>query len=216
MHPDRIDGSAQLVPGANKSGYIAALDGWRGIAISLVLVYHSLLHANLSGYPKLTRLAGLLDHLGPFGVLIFFMISGYLITGRLIADHKKTGRLSLRQFYYKRVFRILPLAYLYLLVIGLAGAFHLISLKKGDWASVVFLTNYFTDRSWYTGHFWSLSIEEHFYLLWPPSSRCLAGVRRHGLVLGSSLQWAYGVLGSCTIPPIRLTPCSAPICALTT
>jgi peptidoglycan/LPS O-acetylase OafA/YrhL len=177
MRPDTIHASGQLVPGANQSGYIPILDGWRAVAIGLVLVYHSLLHADLAGYPYLIRLAAILDHLGPFGVLIFFTISGYLITGRLIADHKKTGRFNLGEFYYKRAFRILPLSYFYLLTIALLGVFHIIALTKSDWAASIFCANYVRGRSWYTDHFWSLSVEEHFYLMWP-TAIALANWRR--------------------------------------
>jgi peptidoglycan/LPS O-acetylase OafA/YrhL len=77
--------------------------------------------------------------------------------------------------------RILPPAYLYLLVVAIAKP-----LRHGELASAAFFySNYWADRSWYTAHFWSLSMEEHFYLLWPVLLVCL-GVRR-ALIAASAL-----------------------------
>jgi peptidoglycan/LPS O-acetylase OafA/YrhL len=168
MKPGTVHGPDSALPGADKSGFIAVLDGWRGLAISLVLCYHALVHCDLPQRGFLPHARKIMDHLGPFGVLIFFMISGYLITGRMLVEHAKIGRFALGEFYYKRAFRILPLAFAYLVLIAIAGGFHLIELKIDDLAALCFASNYVQDRSWYTGHFWSLSIEEHFYLLWPP------------------------------------------------
>ncbi len=106
----------------------------------------------------------LAGHLGALGVAVFFAISGYLITTLLLEDQ------NLRGFYIRRAFRILPAAYLYLIVVSIAEP-----LRHGELASAAFFySNYWPDRSWYTAHFWSLSAEEHFYLLWP----VLAGVPR--------------------------------------
>jgi len=106
-------------------------------------------------------------HLGALGVAVFFAISGYLITTLLLEDH------NLRGFYVRRAFRILPPAYLYLIVVAIAEP-----LRRGELASAAFFySNYWADRSWYTAHFWSLSMEEHFYLLWPVLLMGL-GIRR--------------------------------------
>ncbi len=121
-------------------------------------------------------------HLGGLGVALFFAISGYLITTLLLEDQ------NLRRFYIRRAFRILLPAYLYLMVVAIAEP-----LRSGELASAAFFySNYWADRSWYTAHFWSLSMEEHFYLLWPVLLVCL-GVRRAliaaGVLIAMTILW---------------------------
>lgn len=114
--------------------------------------------------------------LGSFGVDIFFAISGFLITTLLLDEYALTNRISLRSFYIRRAFRILPPAVLFLAVMG--------ALSLVTWKDIVkclfFLANYAHLDSDYVGHFWSLSVEEHFYLLWPIS---LVFFRPKGAVL---------------------------------
>jgi peptidoglycan/LPS O-acetylase OafA/YrhL len=145
---------------------IPALDGLRAVAIAAVMLSHGFL---MPGAPnRSARAIGYLaGHLGGLGVALFFAISGFLITTMLLEDQ------NLRGFYIRRAFRILPPAYLYLIVVAIAEP-----LRRGELASAAFFySNYWADRSWYTAHFWSLSMEEHFYLLWPLLLVCL-GVRR--------------------------------------
>ncbi len=168
MRPDNTQSSGSLVPGADRSGYIPILDGWRAVAISLVVAFHALLNADISPNSSAAYIAKVTSKCGPFGVLIFFAISGYLITGRIVAESLRTSHFSLKSFYYKRALRILPLSYLYLLTILLLYFAKVIHLTSGDWGAPFFISNYTPSRSWFTAHFWSLSIEEHFYLLWPP------------------------------------------------
>lgn len=126
-------------------------------------------------------------HLGGTGVALFFAISGYLITTLLLVERAQVGRISLLGFYVRRGFRILPPAYLFLMVLPmLAGAGWLAeALRPGELASAAFFyNNYWADRSWYTAHFWSLSMEEHFYLLWP-ALLAILGNRRALLTAGS-------------------------------
>lgn len=131
------------------------LDGWRGIAIGLVLFAH--LCAGVSGR---------LGMLGAHGVQVFFVLSGYLITSKLIAQP-----IDLRRFYVRRIFRLWPVAWLYLAVV----VFFLVIVRKPFaievTACLVFFRNYLSSSSSFafglTGHFWSLSIEEQFYLFWP-------------------------------------------------
>lgn len=153
----------QLVDG---SRYVPVLDGWRAVAILCVLLFHALYNSDLTGLARLRALTVVSGKVGAMGVLIFFCISGYLITLRLVGESQKAHNFSLRRFYVKRVFRILPPLIVYLLtlvVLRLTGA---IRLAPGDWAAPLFLSNYI-HGSWYTSHFWSLSVEEHFYLFWP-------------------------------------------------
>lgn len=137
--------------------YLPTLDGWRAVAITAVVLCHAFGGTSNS----------LILNLGQQGVSLFFAISGFLIT-TLLLDEEKRGRISLRGFYTRRVFRILPAAYLYLAVISALGAFGLLRLGPGEIASAALVyNNYWPSRSWFTQHFWSLSMEEHFYLLWP-------------------------------------------------
>lgn len=143
---------------------IQTLDGWRGIAILLVIVNHAVSYGSHVG----AFWAGL----GGSGVDIFFVLSGYIITMRLLVEHAKSSRIDLRSFYIRRAFRILPLVVLYLLTLCLISlAVDLLDFHKSEvLTSLLFLRNY---QVWlrpggvYTAHLWSLAIEEHFYLMWP-------------------------------------------------
>jgi len=151
-------------------GRIPTLDGWRAIAILSVLFVH-------------IRLPGLLGHLGVVhyfeGVSLFFALSGFLITTRLLEEYDSTGAISWRKFYIRRAFRILPPAFLTLAVLALLGpGLHIFPSKTSEIiASVFFYRNYVINGEWYTGHFWSLAVEEHFYILWP-AVLSLVGVAR--------------------------------------
>jgi peptidoglycan/LPS O-acetylase OafA/YrhL len=104
------------------------------------------------------------------GVLIFFALSGYLITSRLLIEYRSNGVISLRNFYVRRAFRILPPALVYLGTLALLGALGLVVCSGPIIRSALFFyTNYIdiVQTGWRAGHFWSLSVEEHFYLLWP-------------------------------------------------
>ena len=114
--------------------------------------------------------------MGPLGVQIFFAISGYLICTLLLLESDKRP-ISLRAFYTRRVFRILPPAFTYLTVVGLLSAAGFISVRGIDIASCIFLFANYITNGWYVAHFWSLSVEEHFYLLWP-AILAFAGWRR--------------------------------------
>jgi peptidoglycan/LPS O-acetylase OafA/YrhL len=146
-----------------KPGYLPTLDGWRCVAITAVLCCH--IH-----WPSETLLR--LAPNGALGVHLFFALSGFLITTRILEENLKYGRVSWANFYIRRCFRILPPALLYLAFAGAMGLW--LGLIPMDWAQLraaaFFYRNYAalpTAQSWYTGHFWSLAVEEHFYLLWP-------------------------------------------------
>jgi peptidoglycan/LPS O-acetylase OafA/YrhL len=154
---------------------------------------------------------------GALGVDLFFAISGFIITHRLLEEHRLTGAISLRAFYARRFFRIVPPILFFLACLSALGlAWRMVPLDlKQIAASMFFYRNYYSSpvtQSWYTGHFWSLSVEEHFYLLWP-GLLAFAGVRRSAwlapaLALGVALwrildghyQWiaalAPGLAGS--------------------
>jgi peptidoglycan/LPS O-acetylase OafA/YrhL len=111
-------------------------------------------------------------YLGSLGVNVFFVISGFLITTLCIKEKALSGTISLKNFYIRRVFRILPVAYLYVVVITIVNfAFHLHMSLMSFIAAIFFLANisYFrkTQFDWNLAHYWSLSVEEQFYLLFP-------------------------------------------------
>jgi peptidoglycan/LPS O-acetylase OafA/YrhL len=151
-----------------RSGYLATLDGWRAIAIAGVLLDHATVGI-LRGsrwYPFLRT--------GPNGVSVFFAVSGFLICSRLLEEEQLTGRISLWGFYIRRACRILPAAFAYLAVIGFLGMVGIVTVTPLEWGScVLFFRNYLSPdwigAGWggYTIHYWSLAVEEHFYLLWP-------------------------------------------------
>ena len=134
-----------------------------------VILYHDSLH---SFGPVGT---GWFQEHGSLGVDIFFGISGLLICSRLLQEERKYGHISLRGFYIRRAFRIFPPLVFYLLCAALLAGLSVIPLAAKEWfASLFFVRNYsfFSQvaghNDWYTGHFWSLAVEEHFYLLLPP------------------------------------------------
>jgi peptidoglycan/LPS O-acetylase OafA/YrhL len=109
---------------------------------------------------------------GTLGVSIFFVISGFLITGLLLREEHATGRISLRQFFARRVFRILPAYYCYALFVAVIWASGVVALgPKAYLAAVTFTWDYsysFLETShWILAHTWSLSVEEQFYIFWP-------------------------------------------------
>jgi peptidoglycan/LPS O-acetylase OafA/YrhL len=153
-----------------KFAYLPSLDGWRAVAIMSVILYHSNLHTLLIFSTSWAW------NFGYRGVDVFFAISGLLITSKLLEEEKTSGRISLRNFYLRRAFRILPPALLYLLTIAVLAALGFIYVSRTEWfASLFFYRNYSSlyhieetlQLPWFTTHFWSLSIEEHFYFLLP-------------------------------------------------
>ncbi len=136
---------------------IPSLDGLRAISIALVVLTHLARwgHANLD-------LAGTY---GALGVHVFFVLSGYLITGLLLKEYESTSTISLKDFYLRRSFRIFPAAFVYLAVVVT------LFWREMTWyhvlAAVLYVANMDMGRPWPFGHLWSLSIEEQFYLLWP-------------------------------------------------
>jgi peptidoglycan/LPS O-acetylase OafA/YrhL len=166
---------------------IPTLDGWRGIAIMLVLFDHiqdSLLNRYLRPWTQT----------GQHGVTIFFVLSGFLITSKLLE-----GPINLKHFYLRRFFRLMPAAWAFLcalVLLDLLTGAHIVTLA-GLSACVFFYRNFAQNvGSPVTGHFWSLSLEEQFYMVWP-CVLLLAGARRcrwiaaTGAIACASYRWFF-------------------------
>ncbi len=142
------------------SARIPTLDGWRTIAIAMVLLSHGAQDI----FPDSRFLGGI----GSQGVLLFFAISGYLITMLLLMELEQRGRVRIGAFYLRRAFRLLPAASVYLGSLCVLAAFGGIAISGGEIVAALFLyTDYWLKASWYTSHFWSLAVEGHFYIVWP-------------------------------------------------
>jgi peptidoglycan/LPS O-acetylase OafA/YrhL len=181
---------------------IPSLDGLRAISILAVVVGHI---ADTKHFPF--KIRGL-EHLGNFGVKVFFVISGFLITSLLLKEHDKAGHISLKSFYVRRVIRIFPAFYLYIVAIVVAERAGLIQLMPGDLLhAFTYTMNYHHVRGWQLNHLWSLSVEEQFYLIWP-AALVLGGPRRglriaaSAIVLAPMIRFVMWQMGS---PPSALT-----------
>lgn len=157
---------------AKQDGRIPSLDGLRGVAILLVIVAHAT--------PSIRRYVpqGLLDYAGngALGVNIFFVLSGFLIYNLSVREIDRTGAFDWRQFYIRRVLRIFPCFYLYIATVTVLVLLGILSLTP-QWllAAASFSLNYrhlwdtqpINDDYFVIGHYWTLTLEEQFYLTWP-------------------------------------------------
>jgi peptidoglycan/LPS O-acetylase OafA/YrhL len=158
----------QLSVGFDNSGVgvprIPSLDGLRAISVMSVLFGHvcgTRGFTLFSAYPRVGDVARV-------GVTVFFVISGFLITGLLMKEQADTGAISLRKFYVRRILRIVPAFLVFVICMMGASAFGFAQLSGVDLATALTWTvNFNPHRSWVLGHLWSLSVEEQFYLLWP-------------------------------------------------
>lgn len=155
------------VPARPRSRYIPALDGIRTVAVAAVVLYHL-------GFSWIQG--------GLQGVTVFFVLSGYLITHLLIVEFDGTGRIDLKDFWIRRIRRLLPaIVTVIVATAALCALFNHVMLTKmrpdivpsllffNNWWQILRNVSYFDalgDPSPLT-HFWSLAIEEQFYLIWP-------------------------------------------------
>jgi peptidoglycan/LPS O-acetylase OafA/YrhL len=178
-----------------RSEHLPTLDGWRAVAIALVLYCHLVFNRGIGPDPQ--YVGGMIRFgCGQLGVAIFFGLSGLLITTRLLGEWDARGAAVLRPFYLRRFFRIIPAAYLYLLVAALLAALGAIPFEwQGLASAALFITNYNGYRAMPVGFFWSLAIEEHFYLLYPGFLRLLGPRRRlAGTLLAAALVVAWRLI----------------------
>ena len=178
-------------------GFRRDIEGLRGLAVLLVVLFHA-------GVPGFSG--------GYVGVDVFFVLSGYLITGLLASEVERTGRVGFAAFYARRVRRLLPASALMLAAVVAVGALVLSPLEQLLFVRTARATALYASNLWFTRaldyfgpnadanpllHTWSLAVEEQFYLVWPlivafavrRSRRTLAAV----LLLLSVLSFAGGV-----------------------
>ena len=182
--------SAPSGPSFPSMGYQPSLDGLRALSVGVVLLYHA-------GFSWM--------HGGFFGVEVFFVVSGFLITSLLIDEHDRDDRIAFAKFWKRRARRLFPALYAVLLFVGvwaaLAGTAEQQSQLRRDavwsifyvnnWGQIVGDVPYFAGEAPLLRHLWSLAVEEQWYLVWPllfvalmrlPLSRRVVG----GVVVGAA------------------------------
>jgi peptidoglycan/LPS O-acetylase OafA/YrhL len=184
--------------------HIPSLDGVRAIAFLIVFVSH----------------AGLKDLVpGGFGVTVFFLLSGYLITTLLRMEFEEKGSIDLRAFYIRRTFRILPLLYI---TLAIAIFLRVIGQTSGELHAAAIISQVLHWSNYYliyhvpeavvggTIVLWSLAVEEHFYFLFPVAYRYINRTldrRAQGWVLVSAcaacLLWRLILIVGMHQPPVR-------------
>jgi peptidoglycan/LPS O-acetylase OafA/YrhL len=174
-----------------------ALDGFRGLAILLVLFEHAFKYS--------LRLPGPWAQWGGVGVILFFALSGFLITGLLCAEQIRTGRVDLRAFWARRGLRIAPAMLVYVAVIAVLKLIGMVTDPpwKDFAVSLAFLRN-FAGRGPTLEHLWSVSLEQQFYLLWPLVFCRLAppAARRAGwLLFAGVIIWRTFAISAGLYPP---------------
>jgi peptidoglycan/LPS O-acetylase OafA/YrhL len=173
---------------------VRTLDGLRGVAILLVVAGHTVQH--LQPLHEGVRHWLYLFANPNAGVRLFFVLSGYLITELLLREQETSGGISLRAFYWRRVLRIFPAFYVYLLTVTLIDLWKPAGITPQTWvAAASFTWNYATfwvtgppEGTWNLGHLWTLSVEEQFYLFWP-AVLALAGARRGLGIAALLIAW---------------------------
>jgi peptidoglycan/LPS O-acetylase OafA/YrhL len=158
-------------PAGFRLGYRPALDGLRGLAVLAVMAHHSPLRDLAGG--------------GFLGVDLFFVLSGFLITALLLEEHADTGSIHLGRFYLRRALRLLPALFLLLLfccllALGCRSPVRAWMIYRPVLLTACHAANwywYFGVPLYLLGHAWSLSLEEQFYLAWPPVLAMLLRLR---------------------------------------
>ena len=207
----RTDSLLGAPPALRRSDFRPDIEGLRALAVILVVLYHMDLPA-FSG--------------GSVGIDVFFVVSGYLITGLLYRELAETGRVRLTRFYARRLRRLLPASALVAFVtLALSRAvlspFDVVAMQREALATVTYLANVFFAA---TGtdylregagaspfqHYWSLALEERFYVLWPLFILgTFAMARRFGrgtrlvVIVGIASVVALSLAASIYLTPVR-------------
>jgi peptidoglycan/LPS O-acetylase OafA/YrhL len=196
-----LPSAASISAGSKVRGHLPALDGVRGLAILMVMLLHFVGNVPPADSWIERSIIGVTNY-GSYGVELFFVLSGFLITGILYDTHNDPRRF--RNFYMRRFLRIFPLYYGVLALVFLVAP--LIQPLRGPaldyltdrqaWAWLYAVNIYIAEHGeWsfsYLDHFWSLAIEEHFYFFWPLVVFLLA--RRPRTLIAVSLAIALSAM----------------------
>lgn len=159
---------------SQKSLYLPGLNGIRALAAISVVIGHINNRLPLYGLTK-----GITFNVADYAVTVFFTLSGFLITYLLLLEKSETGTIDIKKFYYRRILRIWPLYFFYLLltflIIGfdqlqwpiLFFIFMIPNLGKSVGQYIPFHIAKFPGHNFLVGHYWSLGVEEQFYAFWP-------------------------------------------------
>ena len=174
------------------TGAIPSLDGIRAVAVALVFFAHG-------GFENLVP--------GGLGVTIFFVLSGYLITTLMRIEHARSGSINYRGFYLRRLLRLMPPLFIVVAAAGLLAAVSVIDggfTSGGLFSALFYFGNYhvishdFHGMPAGIGLVWSLAIEEHYYLFYPPLAALMLRLGRVGLsvtmlsiLCAAVLAWRY-------------------------
>ena len=172
---------------------ILQIQGLRAVAALLVTIFHARLMPG-----------------GFIGVDIFYVISGYLITGLIIREIDKTGRLDLNEFYQRRIKRLLPTSVFVLFITAIVGMFVLPAITRDAlgrdlFAAAAYVSNYLF--AWWENdyqnlnatpspfiHYWSLAVEEQFYVVWPIFILFLSRYGKRAIFQGVAIVTALSLL----------------------
>lgn len=144
---------------------IKSLYGLRTICVFIVIFSHI---RNTPNVPIFISLIGESILFGGLGVQMFFVVSGFLITGNLLKEIVRAKKRILLRFFIKRIFKIFPVFYAYLIVAFLFCYYYELTTNYTSFVnSALYIENFKYSGNWITGHSWSLSVEEQFYFFWP-------------------------------------------------
>lgn len=163
---------------------IPSLDGLRAVSILVVIASHAIVTPGFTFAPFRYFIEGFVT--GDLGVNIFFVISGYIITQILRKEETASGRISLKNFYTRRILRIFPVYYFFLFVVFICYHYNFVNdlSIRSFVPALTFTTGLWPlNTGWNLGHTWSLSTEEQFYLLWPGLMILLSGLKKRNLLL---------------------------------